>query len=192
MGLYMAKFTKKAIRISLLKLLEKNEIEKISVKDICELCEITRNTFYYYYSDIYQVLEELLKTEADNVIMKNQEYDSFEEEFLQRYHLILEYKQAVYHLYHSKNRDMILKYFCDVTEDFVKKYVKNEAVGTKLSEDDVNYVTYFYSNSIIGTTLRWLHDGMKDSQEELIYRLSLSFQSTIKPLISELDQKTKH
>ena len=188
----MAKFTKKAIRISLLKLLEKNEIEKISVKDICELCEITRNTFYYYYSDIYQVLEELLKTEADNVIMKNQEYDSFEEEFLQRYHLILEYKQAVYHLYHSKNRDMILKYFCDVTEDFVKKYVKNEAVGTKLSEDDVNYVTYFYSNSIIGTTLRWLHDGMKDSQEELIYRLSLSFQSTIKPLISELDQKNKH
>lgn len=188
----MAKFTKKAIRYSMLKLLQEKEIDKVSVKDICELCEITRNTFYYYYSDIYQVLEELLKTETDNVIMEKQKYESFYEEFLQRYRLILEYRQAVYHLYNSRNRDMILKYFCDVTESFVKKYVMKEAEGTKLKEDDINFVTYFYSNSIIGTTLRWMHDGMHDSQEQLIYRLSLSFQSTIKPLISEIDEKIKN
>ena len=185
----MAKFTKRAIRQSLLKLLQKKEIAKISVKDICDLCEITRNTFYYYYSDIYQVLKELLTTETDNVIMEELEYDNFYEEFLQRYHLILEYRQAVLHLYKSKNRDMVLKYFYDMTENFVNKYVRKEVTGTKLSEEDISFITDFYTNSIIGTTLKWMQGGMQNSQEQLIHRLSLSYQATIKSLISELNQK---
>ena len=105
----MAKFTQQAIMYSLLKLLQEKPIDKITVKDICELCEINRNTFYYYYSDIYQVLEELLRSETEKSLKEKQEYKNFYEEYLQKYHLVLEYKKAVFHLYNSKNRDMILK-----------------------------------------------------------------------------------
>lgn len=38
----MAKFTQQAIMYSLLKLLQEKPIDKITVKDICELCEINR------------------------------------------------------------------------------------------------------------------------------------------------------
>ena len=120
----MAKYTQQAIMYSLLKLLQEKPIDKITVKDICELCEINRNTFYYYYRDIYQVLEELLRIETEKSLKEKQEYKNFYEEYLQKYHLVLEYKKAVFHLYNSKNRDMILKYFYDVTEDFVEKYVR--------------------------------------------------------------------
>ena len=48
----MSKFTRQAIMYSMLKLLQEKSIDKITVKDICEMCEINRNTFYYYYSDI--------------------------------------------------------------------------------------------------------------------------------------------
>lgn len=67
----MAKFTQQAIMYSMLKLLQEKPIDKITVKDICELCEINRNTFYYYYSDIYQVLEELLRSETEKSLKKN-------------------------------------------------------------------------------------------------------------------------
>lgn len=186
----MAKFTKKAIRHSMLELLQKKELNKISVRDICELCGITRNTFYYYYSDIYQVIEELLKTETDNVIIKELGCDdNFYEEFLRRYYLILEYRQAILHLYESKNRDMVSKYFYDVTENFVNKYVIKEVGEIRLSEDDISFITDFYTNSIIGTMFKWLQGGMKNSQEQLINRLSLAYQATIKSLISELESR---
>lgn len=48
----MAKFTQQAIMYSMFKLLQDKPLDKITVKDICEMCEINRNTFYYYYSDI--------------------------------------------------------------------------------------------------------------------------------------------
>lgn len=186
----MAKFTRQAIMYSLLKLLQEKSIDKITVKDICELCEINRNTFYYYYSDIYQVLEELLKFETEKSLKEDQKYESFYEDFLKRYHLIIEYKKAVYNLYNSKNRDLILKYFQDITEDFVEKYVYKEVKGKKLLPEDIKFIIDFYSSSMIGNIFRWMHKGMQEKQEQLIYKLSVSYQATIKVLIAQFEENS--
>ncbi|MBQ9098714.1 MAG: TetR family transcriptional regulator [Clostridia bacterium] len=55
----MPSFTKKAIVESFLRLAGKKALEKITVRDIVDDCGINRNTFYYYFQDIYAVLEEL-------------------------------------------------------------------------------------------------------------------------------------
>lgn len=184
----MAKFTRQAIMYSLLKLLQEKSIDKITVKDICELCEINRNTFYYYYSDIYQVLEELLKFETEKSLKEDQKYESFYKDFLKRYHLIIEYKKAVYNLYNSKNRDLILKYFQDITEDFVEKYVYKEVKGKKLLPEDIKFIIDFYSSSMIGNIFRWMLKGMQEKQEQLIYKLSVTYQVTIKALIAQFEE----
>lgn len=184
----MAKFTRQAIMYSLLKLLQEKSIDKITVKDICELCEINRNTFYYYYSDIYQVLEELLKLETEKSLKEDQKYESFYEDFLKRYHLIIEYKKAVYNLYNSKNRDLILKYYQDITEDFVEKYVYKEVKGKKLLPEDIKFIIDFYSSSMIGNIFRWMRKGMQEKQEQLIYKLAVSYQATIKALIAQFEE----
>ncbi len=56
----MPSFTKKAILASFLHLLSKKPFDKITVRDIVDDCGINRNTFYYYFQDIYAVLEDLL------------------------------------------------------------------------------------------------------------------------------------
>jgi len=173
----------------MLKLLQEKSIDKITVKDICEMCEINRNTFYYYYSDIYQVLEELLRTETEKSLKEKQENHSFYEDCLKKYHLILEYKKAVYHLYNSKNRDLILKYLYDITENYMEKYVLKEVEGKKLSAEDIQFIVDFYSNSMIGSILRWMQRGMMEKQEKLIYRLSVSYQATIKALIAQIEEE---
>ena len=162
----MAKFTQQAIMYSLLRLLQEKSIDKITVKDICEICEINRNTFYYYYSDIYEVLKVLIETETEKSLKENEEHQSFYEEYLKKYHLVLEYKKAVHHLYHSKNRDLILKYLYDITENFMEKYVLKEVEGKNLSTEDIQFIVGFYSNSMVGILLRWLQEGMQEKQEK--------------------------
>lgn len=53
----MALRTKNAIRRSFIELLAERPFDKISVRDIAERSEVTRNTFYYYYTDIYALAE---------------------------------------------------------------------------------------------------------------------------------------
>ncbi len=54
----MPSFTKKAIMDTFLRLMEKKPLEKITLRDLVDECGINRNTFYYYFQDIYAVLEE--------------------------------------------------------------------------------------------------------------------------------------
>lgn len=185
----MAKFTQQAIMYSMLKLLQDKPLDKITVKDICEMCDINRNTFYYYYSDIYQVLEALINTETEKSLSEENQQDNFYEAYIKKYHLVLENKKVVYHLYNSKNRDILLKYFYAITENFIEKYVREEAKGKNLSEGDIKFIINFYSNSMIGNTLRWLQDGMQGEQETLIYKMSLSYQATIKALINRIEEE---
>ena len=55
----MPSFTKKAIIESFLHLAAKKPPDKITVRDIVDDCGINRNTFYYYFQDIYAVLEDI-------------------------------------------------------------------------------------------------------------------------------------
>ena len=50
--------TKKAIRNAFAQLLSVKKLEDITVKDIAELADINRKTFYSYYSGVYMIVEE--------------------------------------------------------------------------------------------------------------------------------------
>ncbi len=53
------RYTKRVLKESLLKLLKKKPINKITVKEVCELSELNRATFYTHYSDCYALLEDI-------------------------------------------------------------------------------------------------------------------------------------
>ena len=44
---------------------------------------------------------------------------------------------------------------------------------------------------MIGNTLKWLQKGMQDKQEELIYKISVSYLATIKALIDCIEEEKK-
>ena len=56
--------TKSAIKHEVINSLNTNEIEKITVKSICDKININRSTFYLHYSTINDVIDEI----EDNII----------------------------------------------------------------------------------------------------------------------------
>ena len=70
----------------------------------------------------------------------------------------------------------------------MRKYVQKEVEGSRLSEADIQFIVDFYSNSMIGNILRWMQRGMQEQQEKLIYKMSISYQATIKALIAQIEE----
>ena len=60
--------TKIMLAETLLSLLEKKPISKITVSEIVALCDINRKTFYYHFQDVYDLLEWHLDCEVQKVI----------------------------------------------------------------------------------------------------------------------------
>ena len=53
------RYTQKVLKESFLKLLEEKPVNKITVKEVCELAELNRATFYAHYTDCFALLESI-------------------------------------------------------------------------------------------------------------------------------------
>ncbi len=53
------RYTRKVLKESLLKLLKEKPVNKISVKEVCELAELNRATFYAHYADCFDLLNSI-------------------------------------------------------------------------------------------------------------------------------------
>ena len=53
------RLTKLLFKNSLIKLLHKKTIYQITVSELCTEAELNRSTFYKYYGNVYDILEEL-------------------------------------------------------------------------------------------------------------------------------------
>ena len=62
-------YTRNIIKESLLKLAKKKPFEKITVTEVCKLCEINRGTFYIHYCDLYDVLNDLFDEMLEDVFI---------------------------------------------------------------------------------------------------------------------------
>ena len=51
--------TKKRLKDSLMVLLKSKPASEITVKELCDLADINRGTFYYHYTDIFDMLRKL-------------------------------------------------------------------------------------------------------------------------------------
>ena len=71
----MATSTKKALAAALKKMMEVKPIDKITVKDLVEICGVNRQTFYYHFDDVYDLLEWVFEEDANANLPKEVVYD---------------------------------------------------------------------------------------------------------------------
>lgn len=51
--------SRKLIKVALLQLMLENDISRIKVKEVIEIADISKGTFYAHYTDVFNVLEEI-------------------------------------------------------------------------------------------------------------------------------------
>lgn len=182
----MAKQTQKFIMSTFMQLLENESLDKITVRDIVEECEINRNTFYYHYSDIYDLLDDVFRVETEKFMAGDvDENTTFGEEYERAAQFVLKYRRAILHIYDSKKRDVLENYLETLAFSFISRFVKKEAQGYKLSEEDIDYITGFYTHAIVGNTLEWIKRKLPSGQEKFIARTAGTFNATVKDIIEQ-------
>ena len=75
----MSQITKKALAGSLKKLSLEKPLDKITVTDIAEDCQVNRQTFYYHFQDIYDLVEWIYTSEVAVALGDKRTYDTWEQ-----------------------------------------------------------------------------------------------------------------
>lgn len=184
-------YTKKMIRSVFINLLNERPLNKITVKDIALACGINRNTFYYYYSDIYELLSELFQTELQSVIDEYNDTMSWEDSFLLATRFALENKKVVYHVYNSMQREELVNYIYNVSGNMMERYVNKISYGINASEEDMKLIAKFYQCALTEMVVQWISSGMKEEPDKTIKRIGSLFDGNIKLSLKRSEKLNK-
>ncbi len=172
-------YTKNLIREVFVQMLNKKPLDKITVKDIAEECDINRNTFYYHYADIYEILSEIFEREIQRIIKEYNETLSWEESFLVAARFALENKKAIFHVYHSMRREELEDYIYEVSGNIMMSYIERISKKISASSGDKKLIATFYQSALTEMVLRWIGGGMKGNPEKIIRRIGQLFNGNI-------------
>ena len=175
----MSQFTKKAIIETFMELLTKRSMDKITVKDIVESCGVNRNTFYYYYKDIYDLVDDIFVMELERIRKLEMNHDSWYEDIHQMALILVENKAAINHVYQSKSRDVLERYIFSLSELVIKEYIKKNELDKLASSENVSFVCDFYRASIAGMLINWIKEGVQTDSEEMLKKIAVVIENTM-------------
>ena len=184
----MSELTKKALAAAAAEILRKKSLDKITIKEITDACGLTRNTFYYHFEDIYDLLGWMLIKEADEILTRFSEEEQWEEGFLEGLSFLYENKKMIYHIYKTINRGDLDKYLNKVGEVYALRLVNIQAEGLGFSREAVKTAANFYINAFVGTVLRWIENDMKESPEALAKLCDTMFKGTVKSALESAEE----
>lgn len=181
--------TKTKIMESFVRLLSEKQFDKITVREIVTDCGINRNTFYYYFNDIYDLVEEILRIATEEAIEKGAGCSRWEKGFIEAAEFALQNKKAIFNIYNSNKRNVLEKYLSDITEALMIKYVDKVSAGINSTEADRKLIAAFYKNAVVGYLIEWLQSGMETNAEFSINRLGYLLDGNIEASLKKSEKR---
>jgi AcrR family transcriptional regulator len=175
----MSNFTKREIIATFFKLLEKKPLSKITVKNLVEACGINRNTFYYYYKDIYDLIDDIFNEETYKVTSQNPVHGHWQEGCLQSMHYMQEHSMVIQNVFNSISLESIKRYLFKVAYNLLITFSEKILEGRRVPEDELALMANFYSHAFVGVFLDWIRGGMKEKPETFINMLSRILNGSI-------------
>ena len=165
------RLTKQIIQDSLIDLLNDKPIEKISIKELCQLADINRTTFYNHYGSQYDVLKEVGENFANGIVTSaTQEPESESLSIEAQVGLICHYLQE-----HLTEATVLLKYFTaddTVIRDVLMKRLSEGQLRypvfmDRYDEDTKKLLFHFLIHGMYNLIRCWLLDGINKTPEDI-------------------------
>lgn len=161
----MSNFTQEAIFQAFGEMLERMPFEKITVSGLIQECGISRNTFYYHFQDVYDLLDQWVYQTFYNYISPEIQGD-WRSSVYGLLRACQEHKKLVYHLFDSLSRDRMEQFVFSATDDVLMDYIRSQDGSDRLPEKKIIAISNICRYSIIGYFLYFLWSGMTHDVKE--------------------------
>ncbi len=179
----MARSTKTLLAESLKRLVNSKPLDKITVKELVEDCGINRQTFYYNFQDIYDLLEWVFEEDARRILEEKKNYDNWQDLFWDAFHYLQDNKVLVLNTFNSVGRSYLENRLKVRLAPVVENMLDRRTGGMNLSEQDREFVVHLYTVGMISVMFDWFANNMRDGDEEqmqkFLDKIDCSIEATV-------------
>jgi AcrR family transcriptional regulator len=162
------KYTKQVLRQSLLELMKKGPVNKITVTDICEMADVNRGTFYAHYKDPYDLLHQLhdelyqtIQLSVKNALRQNSRAFAL----LEIFRVIAANRDLCKILFSPYGDKEFLRRILHIAHDSSMEQWQTSFQHVPNKELEMVYV--YIANGSAGVIEAWIQGGMQESPQQM-------------------------
>lgn len=168
-------------------LLEDRKLDKVTVVDIVEDCEVNRQTFYYHFKDIYDLVEWIFTSETMKLLDGNKSYATWQEGYLRAFEYARKNRNFMVNVYYSTGREYLMNFLYRETYELLMGVIEEKAQEeqVQVQEEDKAFIADFCKYGFVGLVMEWLRSGMKEDPKWIVKRLGCLIQGDISKAIEK-------
>ena len=170
---------KAAVADALLELIRRKDADKITVKDLVEVCGISRQTFYYHFKDIYDLVEWACEEDVKKILEDKDDYKTWTQGFLNLFEEVLKNKPFILNVYRSVGREQVENYLYKIVYDLLLNVIEEKAQGMTVRDEDKEFVADFYKYAFVGLMLDWVKNGMKEDPHKIVKKVEFLLSGSL-------------
>lgn len=175
--------TKKKIASSMVELVEKKPIDKITITDITVNCDMTRQVFYRYFVDKYDLINWMYEEDCGSVIYTGEENFSLKS-WIEYIIYILEDKKSFYvHAIQDDSSKTFEKLILDKTRFYLKKIIEYKT-ATELTKQ-LEFLIEMTARGLVEMIIFEIEKEMPVKKEILVDWLMNGISKEIAELVEE-------
>lgn len=187
--------TKDALGKALKVLLEKKPLSKISVKDITEYCNISRNTFYYHFRDKYELINWIFYTDMLENVNSFNDPSKLTNSFVNVCKCLYANRKFYLACFQYIGQNSLYEYLNEFYYELwrINIDVRYTESGFKLTETELHLMAKMKAHSLVGIISDWVKDGMHDNYMSYFEQVHavLEFEASGYARLSESDDAGK-
>ena len=164
-------------------LMAKQSLDKMTVTDIVKHSGMTRQTFYRYFKDKYDLVNWYFEKLADKSFRQIGNSSTLREGLIKKFTFLLNDKIFFMQAFQSKDYNNVENYDYQCILDFYSHIIQK-----KIGEipEDIMFLLKMYCHGSITMTVEWAVHGMKESPEVLAELLIQALPPKLEALLSDL------
>lgn len=175
--------TKEALGTALKQMIAVKPIEKITIKDLVTICGVNRQTFYYHFDDVYDLLEWVFEEDANRVLPKEVVYEHWRDDVMKFFDYLRDNSAFALRVYNSNTRTYMLRFYKQKLRACIESFAVIASQGMNIDHTDFEFAVEFYSNAVIGLISQWLDNGMvlppEITRERFLKALDMSVEALL-------------
>ena len=180
---------KYALAQSLKKLLSTRKLDKITVKDIAEDCGVNRQTFYYYFRDIYDLLEWNFCDATERLIRSGLDHGDWRSGVKAVTEYLQENRTLVWNAYHSISHESVSEFLKRTLRPHILSAVREEAKGLEWEpcQENVDFVADIFTLTAAGIVMEWIGTQRMEGTEERLNELFTAMDGSVCLMLRNLE-----
>ena len=175
----MSEWTRQELCAALFSLMREKPLDKISVREISEACDIPRSTFYYHFTDIYDLASFALSSRLLECLGPDGDCFLWGNGLLVLFQRCREHRAVCRCAVNSSRLWQMADSYCQRCMEGIMVGLHKLPEAKGANEEFLRFLGLFYGHAVLATVVAWFRSDMRESEEEIVASIDFVVKENI-------------